>query len=835
MSDFDPEWASINDWAAEYRRLGLQAVPALPPSTSEQWKRPAIKWREHEDALVDDATFEGWFGHNRRPKNIGILTGAASSTIINGVKYKLHVMDLDTYKSDASMNWWRSRLDIHNNGMDLETVTQRTGGGGLQMFFWVPDTWTAPTAQIAILGLDFRGTGGFIMCPPSSHTSGDNYAFLPGMGPHEIEIAVAPDWYMREVEALVAQHGGKASAGTQGPITRTDTPDAPRTLSGRLLDGREAYMTQLVWCAVLDCYEESPIRSSLIEERDAAYSRYSDNVAPRLQGMEHDAALEAEGRGRSLFNDKWATALSRWDTGVKEAVAARKTNPEPFQVEYYDPETGEVLDAPPEPSTAAQDDDWDAPAIAPAPEPLTNVWDPWERFPLPSFPLDCLPAKVREYVRVSSISTGGDINACAMTALAVAGASIDQSFRLKMGRTGNWEVPPLIWLMLFGEPSTKKTPIIKSFLWPLQKVEAEARKAYQTEVARWKAAGGEKGDEPEKPMRYITSDATVEKIADILTRQDRGILMHKDELSGWLAAMDSPKSGKEAEKSFWTSAYNGGSHAIDRVLRGETFVSNLAIPLIGGMQPDEMAKMPDLTSNGLMQRFLPCVMLPAVMRQEIEDGHASVSWENMIRLLTSLEPHRLLSSDGALQHFETFQREMMAFEAMKGLGSKFTTFIGKLAGMQGAIAMILHLMDNLWDQPVSADAAERAGRILKDFCIPHAMAFYGATGDSGDVEQMRSLASYVLTADKDRFMPSDFSANCRSMRGMSMWEMAKRVSPLVVNGWLEEDYSKGGGGIKGWMLRPGIREALQSRRAEQQDQRKKVASMMSSYRRGAVK
>jgi len=311
--------------------------------------------------------------------------------------------------------------------------------------------------------------------------------------------------------------------------------------------------------------------------------------------------------------------------------------------------------------------------------------------------------------------------------------------------------------------------------------------------------------------------------------------MHKDELSGWLAALDGSKNGKEAEKSFWTKAYNGSSHAIDRVLRGETFVSNLAIPLIGGMQPDEMAKIPDLTSNGLMQRFLPCVMLPAVMRQEIEDSHASLSWENMIRRLTALQPHRLQSSDGALQHFEAFQREMMAFEAIKGLGSKFTTFIGKLAGMQGAIALILHLMDNLWDEPVSGNAAERAGRILKDFCVPHAMAFYGTTGDSGDVEQMRALASYVLTADKDRFIPSDFSANVRSMRGVSMWEMTKRVSPLVVNGWLEEEYSKAGGGIKSWALRPGIREALQSRRAEQQEQRKKVASILASHRRGAAK
>jgi len=854
---FDPDFSGITDYARLYRSLGLQAVPALSPKPGEQWKRPAIKWRDHETALADQATFDQWFAPRQRLINLGLITGRCSSTVINGVRYKLFVADMDTYKSDKGPQWLNALCEVHNNGMELETVTQRTGGGGLQMFFWAPYDWQAPTNRIADLDMDFRGDGGFIVATPSQHTSGNPYGFLPGRGPHEIEIIIAPDWLLEAIDGLVAKYGGRApqivSDGQVSPI-RTQAPQSQQTLSGRLLDGREAYMTALVWRAVCDLRAESPILANLDDERDAAYQRYEDHVATRIppenrHNMTLTQALDAEGRGKALFDQKWATAIAQWDTRVREAVAARQTAPEPFLVEYMDPETGEFIQAPYK-AAEPQDDD---PAVTPPgqgstppgqgstpasglPEPITNVWDPWERFPVPKFPLDTLPPKVRSYVEVSALSVGADVSACAMTALGVAGSAIDQSFRLKMRKGGTWTVPPILWIMLFGDPSTKKTPVIKQFLWALERVEADARKAYQREVARWQADGGKKGDgeEPEKPTRYITSDATVEKIADILTRQDRGILNHRDEMSGWFAAIDGSKSGKEAEKSFWTKAYNGNSHAVDRVMRGETFVSNLAVSIIGGMQPSEMSRIPDMTSNGLMQRFLPVVMRPAVKGRDVDDTLEATQWETIIRRLTSLQPHNLIASPQAVEVFDRFQDHCLSLERVEGLGSKFTTFVGKLAGMQGALSLIMHLIDYRWGEPVSGDAAARAERILTRFAIPHAMAFYGEHGDAGDIDDLRSVASFVLTSDKDRFTARDFTQNSHKLRGLGMWEMAKHISPLVANGWLEEEYAKGGGGVKAWLMRPGIREALQARRAEQKADRRRQAEFLAEMRRNAA-
>jgi len=39
--------------------------------------------------------------------------------------------------------------------------------------------------------------------------------------------------------------------------------------------------------------------------------------------------------------------------------------------------------------------------------------------------------------------------------------------------------------------------------------------------------------------------------------------------------------------------------------RGETFIENLSVSIIGSIQPEKLGEIHGLTSDGLMQRFLP--------------------------------------------------------------------------------------------------------------------------------------------------------------------------------------------------------------------------------------
>jgi putative DNA primase/helicase len=306
--------------------MRLQVIPALNPRAGESWKRPSQPWREHEQALVSDEVFEFWFGAGgHRGTNIGVICGECSGRVV--------VIDLDTQKNLGALEWWEGLLQVHNNGMALKTLCQRTGGGGLQLFFRWPEGRPLPSAHKTPIGVDIRGQGGFAVIAPSAHESGLRYQWLDGMGPADIDIEAAPEWLCEAVDALLAKYGrqGTEAAAQPGsnvavlPLEGVKT----RTLGGEALDGREQIMTELVWAAAADFRIRYPVDSdpdpvAARAAMEEAFVRYVSKVAPRdRQATDKKAALEREGRGLSLFHEKWAYALLQWDGKLLEAAKNR--------------------------------------------------------------------------------------------------------------------------------------------------------------------------------------------------------------------------------------------------------------------------------------------------------------------------------------------------------------------------------------------------------------------------------------------------------------------------------------------------------------------------------
>jgi hypothetical protein len=94
--------------------------------------------------------------------------------------------------------------------------------------------------------------------------------------------------------------------------------------------------------------------------------------------------------------------------------------------------------------------------------------------------------------------------------------------------------------------------------------------------------------ELEKPTvpRYIVNDATEPKLQELLAANPGGVLLERDELSGWLAQLDHPD--RAGERAFMLEAWEGnGSHHVDRIGRGTTFCDSLCVSVIGGIQPSK--------------------------------------------------------------------------------------------------------------------------------------------------------------------------------------------------------------------------------------------------------
>jgi hypothetical protein len=322
---FSPDFAGPGEWAAMYRACGLQVVPAPYPMRTAAEKRPALsEWRTLHEALVTDTVFDRWYAYGtgtyHKNPNMGVICGHASDNLM--------VIDADQYKSATSGNWWQDVIRVHNHGIDPDTWRAKTGGGGTHRFFKAPLHWRVPTNSTA-LEVDIRGQGGFAMLPPSKHLSGNDYRWIEGFEPWTTELAEAPQWLLDAIDELVANHAGGGTGGTARTAHHGPDFDA----LGFRINGREQYMTQMVWAACVNLWRDSPILphpADLDRLMRENYAVYELQVGTRLPGVDRDAGLEQEGRGISMFAAKWRRALSKWEGKIAEDGAIPSPNhPQP--------------------------------------------------------------------------------------------------------------------------------------------------------------------------------------------------------------------------------------------------------------------------------------------------------------------------------------------------------------------------------------------------------------------------------------------------------------------------------------------------------------------------
>ena len=204
----------------------------------------------------------------------------------------------------------------------------------------------------------------------------------------------------------------------------------------------------------------------------------------------------------------------------------------------------------------------------------------------------------------------------------------------KANDTG-WVVVPNLWGGIIAAPGFMKTPVIQACIRPLLRIQAEWRWLYEAAMAdyatekeeselrqsAWRdqfksSAKGKKiaperpGNAPHEPRlrRLIVNDATFEAMHQTMNENPAGILVIRDELTGWLSTLDKP--GREGERAFALETWAGdSSFTVDRIGRGTIHVPHCCMSMLGGIQPGRLRSylvdaLKDGPSNdGLVQRF----------------------------------------------------------------------------------------------------------------------------------------------------------------------------------------------------------------------------------------
>jgi hypothetical protein len=471
-------------------------------------------------------------------------------------------------------------------------------------------------------------------------------------------------------------------------------------------------------------------------------------------------------------------------------------------------------------------------AKAGAPTQPVDLFDPWGRYVVPPFPVEVLPSIVRYFVTTQSELIGCDRGALAMAALAAISGAIDHRSALKMMRNGDWWVSPRLWVLLVGDPSVKKTPIINAATNELDCLQAAAFRKHKDDKAEYVAAGGDPDKFKPPPPRLTVYDATIEKLGIILAGQDRGILIKRDEIAGWIGAMEKYGAGRGAmaDRAFWLKSYDGGPYSVDRVSRPDLQINNLSTSILGGIQPARLAEIHGLTSDGLLQRFLPVLVSASTFPRDTTSSSYADRYAEFLRSLVELPARKLFLADDAVKPMDQLRHDLFDIEQNAGgIAEGFQAFVGKLTGCAGTLALILTLAADTPAPRVPAAVVEDVSRLIKDFVLPHALEFYMGKG-SGD--QLRTLASWILTSRKTKILPSDMTTNVRDFRGLGIWDVNQRVSPLVAGGWLIPDHP--GPMARAWNVHPQVQAQFAARTQDEERRKAVIAELMNSPRKPAA-
>src|SRR5439155_4612034 len=232
--------------------------------------------------------------------------------------------------------------------------------------------------------------------------------------------------------------------------------------------------------------------------------------------------------------------------------------------------------------------------------------------PVEKLDLNLLPASFRPLIEDVSdrMQVPPDFSA-ATTLVALAGCVNRRAVIQPKREDDSWRVIPNLWGAIISPPGFMKSPAPSGSIAPLRKIErdwqAENRNAslqyaceaeeaklrlqvWQEEFKRAVKKGAAPPARPQDPPAapgerlLMLTDATFEKLQEILAANPAGVLVVRDELTGWLAELD--RAGREGDGAFYLEAWNGDSLAsVHRIGRGTVYVPHACVSLLGNIQP----------------------------------------------------------------------------------------------------------------------------------------------------------------------------------------------------------------------------------------------------------
>jgi len=413
--------------------------------------------------------------------------------------------------------------------------------------------------------------------------------------------------------------------------------------------------------------------------------------------------------------------------------------------------------------------------------------------PVNDFDAELLPEALRSFVTDIAERMQCPPDFPAVTVMVSLGALIGRRCGIHPKRKDDWLAVPNLWGAIVGRPSLMKSPAVQQGMKPFDALIAKASKkhaeamtdysikaeAYAGKKDAWKkevrkaATDGKPTDgmpppvKPDEPIerRLRTNAGSVECLINLLNENPDGLMMFRDELTGWLRNLDKP--GKEGDRQFYLEAWNGNGSGFDydTFTHGHLHCDSLCLSMLGSIQPGPLSHLiADAAKggggdDGMIQRFQLLVYpdSPGVWHN-IDRWPDTEAKARVRRIFERLDKMAFPATDEGIPALR-FDNEAQALfgewraELEAKVSGEESTLIeahlAKYRSLMPSLALLIHLAEVADREaaltPVTVDAAARAAAWC-EYLESHARRVYGMHA-MAEVEGARTLLAKLMRGD----------------------------------------------------------------------------------------
>lgn len=427
---------------------------------------------------------------------------------------------------------------------------------------------------------------------------------------------------------------------------------------------------------------------------------------------------------------------------------------------------------------------------------------------LPSFPIDCLPSRLRSYVEAVAVHTQTPVDMAAGAALGVLATCLQGKVKVE-GNIGHYEQTSL-YIFLIAPPGSRKSAVIHAMTAAIEDYEQkyneenkaamrrnrQERESLQRDINRLTRQLEAKYDKltelelqhtqdklaelPEiKPLQIFTDDCTSESMIRLLKDNHGRMAL----ISAEGGAFDNiiGRYTKKPNLDVWLKGICGDTIRVDRINREPDYIRNPALSMIISAQPGVLSEIMQnslLDGRGFLARLLyiniPSAAMPKSFQSAPIPTAVQEDYHNLIFHLLNLsenEPITLHLAPEAVNRMDKLCRSIEAYlrnehRDMREWGSKYIGLVLRIAGL-------LHIAAD-GDGDIQMETVENAIQI-GSYAFYHALYAYSILGADETIEKARHVVTKLRKLSVTSISCSDLYQKCRGR----FFRNAKDMEPVL--------------------------------------------------------